>query len=120
MKVQLAISCAIISFCLCVTGGCGLSGSDLYAALQAEDPAVRIQAIHRAGQTQNTSSLPYLVDRLSDSQSDVRFFAIAALKRITGEDMGWKYYDPPEKRVEAVARWRKYLADRPRAAENGK
>ena len=120
MKVRLAISCAVIGFCLCVTGGCGPSGRDMYAALQAENPSVRIQAIHRAGQTKDTSSLPYLVDRLSDSQSDVRFFAISALKRITGEDMGWNYYDPPEKRAEAVGRWGKYLAERSQAVEDKK
>ena len=85
------------------------SGDDLYARFQDEDPAVRIQAIHQAGCGKDKGAVPYLVDRLTDSEETARFFAIIALEEITGTTMGWKYYDPPAKRAEAVNRWRGWL-----------
>jgi len=91
--------------------GCRPSAQDLAAEFQNEDPAKRVDAIVIVGRTRDRAALPFLVDRLTDSEQDVRFFAILSLKRITGTDMGWRYYDPPEQRAEAVARWRKWLAD---------
>ncbi len=103
---------------LCISAGCSLTGADLYAALQDEDPSVRIQAVHTAGKTQDPKAVPYLVDRLTDSESDVRFYAIGALKRSTGETMGYNYYEPAAKRAEAVQRWRQWLeAGRPEPSE---
>lgn len=105
---------------VCMSGGCDIGGANLYAALQDEDPSVRIQAVHTAGKTKDPKAVPYLVDRLTDSESDVRFYAIEALKRSTGETMGYKYYKPAAKRAEAVERWREWLkAGRPEQSETG-
>ena len=93
-------------------GGCAPTGKDLYLKFQHEDPSVRNRAIAIAGRTRDQGAVPYLVDRLTDSQKDVRFFAILSLKRITGETMDYRYYDPPEKRKEAVRRWREWVAGR--------
>ncbi len=92
--------------------GCGPSGPELYQQFQDEDPAVRIKAIVQAGKLKDQKSVPYLVDRLTDSESDVRFFAIIALQKITGEDKGYKPWEPDAKRKEAVGRWRQYLEER--------
>ncbi len=54
--------------------------------------------------------VPYLVDRLSDTEEDVRFYAFLALRRITGETMGYEYFSPPQKRAEAIQRWRAWLS----------
>ncbi len=95
-----------------------MTGANLYAALQDEDPSVRIQAVHDAGKTKDPKAVPYLIDRLTDSESDVRFYAIQALKRSTGETMGYEYYEPAAKRDEAVQRWLKWLgAGRPEHSE---
>ena len=93
-----------------LAGGCN-GPSQLQADLQHEDPAVRMKAISRAGNTADTAAVPFLVDRLTDSQKDVRFFAIIALERITGQTMGWNHYDPPNERAQAVQRWRQWLKE---------
>jgi len=97
-------------------GGCTPSGGRLHDQFQHEDPAVRLEAVRTAGATRDAGHVPYLVDRLTDSETDVRFFAILALDRITGKRMGYRYYETPEKRSRAVRRWRNWLADRRSAA----
>ncbi|MBN1554483.1 MAG: HEAT repeat domain-containing protein [Phycisphaerae bacterium] len=81
--------------------------------LQAEDPAVRIQAAVEAGNTGDKKVVPLLVDRLTDTDSDVRFYAGMALEKIVGREvskhMGWVSYDPPEQRNKAVMRWRTWV-----------
>ena len=101
----------LVAECLALAG-CQDPAGQAAGDFQAEDPSLRIQAVARAGQTRDAGSVPFLVDRLTDSQTDVRFFAIIALKRITGETMGWNYYEPPLTRAEAVARWRQWLIGR--------
>ena len=91
----------------------GSDRSALYRDFQAEDPAVRMEAVKTAARLQDRQSLPYLVDRLTDSEAEVRFAAIMALKEMTGEDRGYRYYEPAAQRAEAVGRWRQWLASRP-------
>ena len=93
---------------LSVLSGCGPAAGDLYLRLQNEDPSVRIEAIRQAGELKDPAAVPYLIDRLTDSERDVSFWAILALERTTGKTMGWKYYEPPAKRAEAVRAWRRW------------
>ncbi len=97
-------------------GGCVASTpqtGSLYERLQNENPAVRIQAAVQAGNEKDSQALPLLVDRLSDSESEVRLFAGLSLKKIAGkelfEKMGWVFYDPPDERGEAIDKWREWL-----------
>jgi len=94
---------------LAQAGGCRHPGDNLAADFQSEDPSQRVRAVVEAGQTKDSAAVPFLVDRLTDSQQEVRFFAIIALERITGQTMGYNYYDPPDERAAAVARWRQWL-----------
>lgn len=110
MKELRTILLAAVGVWLCSTAGCGPPAQDLYARLQHEDPSVRNQAIAHAGRTKDPKAVPYLVDRLTDTQEDVRFFAVLALRRTTGKTMGYRYYDPPDKRRAAVRRWREWVA----------
>lgn len=84
--------------------------------MQAEDPDERIEAIVQAGEQRDRGAVPHLVDRLTDSEADVRFFAIESLERITGKTMGYEYYAPREQRRQAVERWRDWLRERGPAA----
>jgi len=102
--------------CLCLSApampGCGwnlFARRDICADLQHEDPSVRLAAIHRAGREKVPEAVPYLVDRLTDSEEEVRFFAIIALKRITGMDHGYRYSDSGARREQSVERWRQWL-----------
>ncbi len=71
-----------------------------------------MKAVLQAGREKDTGSVPYLVDRLTDAEAEVRFAAILALRQITGTARGYRYYEPPAKRDEAVGRWRSWLAGR--------
>jgi hypothetical protein len=95
---------------LAALGGCG--GPTVAAGLQSEDPSQRINSAVEAGQSRDANAAPLLVDRLSDSDSDVRFYAILALRKITGTDMGYSFYDPPDQREAAIARWRQWLGQK--------
>ncbi len=81
--------------------------------LQAEDPDVRIQAAVEAGNSDDRKVVPLLVDRLSDTNSDVRFYAGMALEKIAGQDvskkMGWVSYSPADQRNKAIKRWRQWV-----------
>jgi len=103
-----------VSLTACLPAGCGWLGfarRDIAVDLQAEDPAVRISAVHRAGREKLESAVPYLVDRLTDSERDVRMFTIVALEKITGLTHGYKHYQDAAARGLAVERWRRWLVD---------
>ncbi len=93
-------------------GGCGSAPppADLSTRLQDEDPAVRAAAILQADKERNQTVLPYLVDRLSDSESDVRWLAYMALKDITGKTMGYSPYVSSSEWGKAQDCWRQWLA----------
>jgi HEAT repeat protein len=84
----------------------------LVANIQSADAGERILAIQAAGQAKDQSAVPLLVDRLEDEDDAVRFFAILALDRITGQRLGFDYAQPPSRRAAAVERWRRYVRDR--------
>jgi len=94
---------------LLLTVGCGGRGT-LALALQDENPAVRAEGAHRAGETRDRSTVALLVERLEDPNADVRFFAAGALRRITGKTFGYRHFDDVATRTEGVKRWRHWLA----------
>lgn len=91
--------------------GCAAPSRHSFIArgLQSEDPAKRMAACTEAAQQQDRSAIPLLIDRLNDSESDVRFCAIRALKELTSQTMGYEYYQDESKRAPAVGRWRQWL-----------
>jgi len=118
MKYSMIVHILCVWLAACGLSGCSWPGSgrgDIVAGLQAEDPAVRIDAVHRAGREKIESAVPYLVDRLSDSERDVRMFSIVALERITGLTHGYKHYQDAAVRSLAVEKWRRWLVDRAKA-----
>ncbi len=52
-----------------------------------------------------------LVDNLADRDESVRFITAIALRRLTGQDLGYRSYSPLAEREEAIARWKRWLAD---------
>lgn len=90
--------------------GCRI-GPEYSVALDSPDPATRIQAIRDTADRRDASAVPLLVDRLEDEDEAVRFYAIQALRRITEEDHGYRYYHPAARRGRAVARWRHSLSN---------
>lgn len=108
----------LVSVCVLAgaAAGCEPANSRRYSMLQDEDPAVRIEGIRQVAKADDARALSYLVDRLTDSEADVRFFAILTLEKLadlpTDRRMGYRYYGPLVKRNEAVKRWRQWLAER--------
>ncbi len=101
--------------CLLLTStawlGCapaGVSG-DFYANIQSDDSQRRIDAIVMASRVKDPNMLPYLVDRLTDPESDVRLFAATALQEITGRSLGNTIFSP-QMRAQEQQRWREWLA----------
>jgi hypothetical protein len=74
-----------------------------------DNPSVRIRAIKRADERKDFSVVKDLVGQLGDDDPAVRFYAIAGLVRLTGDDHGYRYYDPLNLRQEAVERWKQWL-----------
>ena len=88
--------------------GCAATG--YRANIQAAYSYDRIVAIREAGERRDPLAIPLLVDRLEDEDSAVRFYAILALERITGDRLGYHYEDSATERLVAVERWRNYAA----------
>ena len=103
------ILCIVVTACFLV--GCA-EQRDIAKDFQNEDPKTRISAIRRAGREKLESAAPYLVALLSDSEAEVRMFAIVALGEITGMSHGYRYYDGAALRDEAIERWRRWLTDK--------
>jgi hypothetical protein len=87
-------------------------GGRLYSQLQSARPAERAAGIKRAAAAQDAGAIPYLVDRLNDSERGVRLFAIKALAELTGQTLGYKHYAPVRERQPCVERWREWLRAR--------
>ena len=96
--------------------GCRAERISVRHSMQSVDAASRVRAIQRAAIEGDSSAVPNLVDRLEDEDAAVRFAALLALERITGERLGYEYGASVERRASATARWRAHLNERTRAA----
>lgn len=76
---------------------------------QHPDPAARLSAVVDAGHDRRRDLAPFLVDRLTDSEPEVRLAAILALEKITGKTLGYQYWAPAPSREKAAERWRQWL-----------
>lgn len=93
-----------------VPGGCGWLGSSNYVKnISAADPEVATVAMNKAAQTKSRGAIVPLVKRLYDEDPAIRLSAIRALQSITGEDMGYRSYEPEVKRIAAIKRWEAWL-----------
>lgn len=112
MRTNLSNAAALLlcSLLAASSEGCAPPQEDLAARFQSADPQVRVAAVREAARTKDPAAVPYLIDRLSDSQVDIRLFAIMTLRDITGQTHGYEVYEPAPQRAAAIERWRKWLA----------
>lgn len=108
MKFRLIMLAAFVPLC-CSLGSCSAGKPSVYSRLQDENPQVRVRACVDAGNAGDRKAAALLVERLADTEDDVRVFAILALQKITGQSMGYRHFDTPAVRRQAIERWRKYL-----------
>ena len=79
--------------------------------ISAAQPEVASQAMNKAAQKKDRRAIVPLVKRLYDEDSAIRLSAYRALQSITGEDMGYRNYEPEVKRVAAIKRWETWLVE---------
>ncbi|HEX4123494.1 MAG TPA: hypothetical protein VHY37_02130 [Tepidisphaeraceae bacterium] len=75
------------------------------------DPVAKIPAVEQAVARHDLSVAPQLVKDLDNPDPAIRFYSIDALRKLTGQDFGYQYYDPACKRYPAVVKWQKWLAE---------
>ena len=68
---------------------------------------VTVEAAESDGVLQR-SDLKQMVSLLLADDSMVRFMAINGLIQLTGQDLGYRFFDPPEVRFRSVLKWREY------------
>lgn len=110
-RIAAAAGCALLGLLLparCISDG----GAGYRSMIQSERPHERMRAIHRAGELRDPQAVALLVDRLEDDDAGVRFYALLALERITGERFGYDYAASAPERAAAVARWREFARSR--------
>ena len=92
-----------------------LAGCDASVAPSFDDPTpqARIGALGRAASSGDLSSVPRCVENLSSDDAAVRMAAAGALRRLTGETLGYRFDAPAKERAEAIDRWRAWVANHP-------
>lgn len=95
-----------------VTGGCAPDA--LHAGFDGPDPASRLHAAREAATGTDASDLPELVALLDDDDPVVRWVAIGALRKRTGEDFGYDHTASRADRRGAIANWEAYVKAQPR------
>lgn len=93
---------------LAPSGGCG---GRLKPNIADRDAAAKIPGIKKAVREKDGRAVRQLVEDLDNDDPAVRMFAIAGLRRLTGQEFGYDYSDDEEERKPAVARWRQWLDD---------
>ena len=104
----------------------------LYRALQGPQYTLRAYAAIELGKYGDETSIPYLIDALSDESlhegaeypkagmNTTRYWANESLKTLTKQDYGFVWDDPIDKRNEAIIRWRDwYLGEKQKTEQGG-
>jgi hypothetical protein len=77
--------------------------------LTSPNPLERALAVVRLAEAGDAGAVHELVNLLEDSDRAVRMYAIMGLRRLCGEDYGYRYYESDAERAAAVRRWRDAL-----------
>ena len=84
--------------------------SDYVENISSVSPEVATEAMSIAAEKKSDRAIEPLVQRLYDEDSVIRLAAIRALKSITAQDFGYRYYEPESQRIQAIKRWEAWLA----------
>lgn len=82
-----------------------------------EDALVRIEAAEGLANLGVRDVLPALIEFLQDEDVKVRVRSSVILRQLTGETLQYAAYDRDDRRGEAVARWKEWLANNGATAE---
>jgi HEAT repeat protein len=82
-------------------------------SLSSGSAPTAVPAIKLAASSDDRKAIPQLVEYLDNHDPAIRFAAISALKRMTGQDLGYRYYLGEGDRRPAVERWKQWLKEHP-------
>jgi len=105
--MRIALVCGILAFGI---GGCF---SPEPKSIKSDNAPSAIPAIKDAAIKDDRTAIPRLVQDLDDNDPAIRFAAITALQKMTGETFNYQYYDDRDDRRPAVKRWRLWLRAQP-------
>lgn len=88
------------------------------------DPSIKIPAIKDAVRRDKMAAAPQMIHDLNSDDPAVRFYSIYGLRKLTGEDFGYRFYLDEAERKPALAKWSDWLKKSgllatPPAATNG-
>ena len=78
------------------------------------DPADKIPAIEVAVRRHDRRVIPQLVNDLDNQDPAIRLYVINGLRDLTGQDLGYKYFEDDDQRKPAIDRWRQWLKSQPK------
>jgi PBP1b-binding outer membrane lipoprotein LpoB len=91
-----------------LVGGCAKPDKpSVYSA----DPSLKIPSL-KYQDLRDTKALRQMVKDLDSDDPAVRFYTINKLKEITGNTLGYRYYDDEMRRLPALKKWQQWLAER--------
>jgi hypothetical protein len=97
--VRLALIAATWGLC-----SCGPAATE--GGFDSANPAAKMYAIEYAARDGDRSAVKNIVEQLGSDDPAVRSLAIAALQRLTGQTLGYRDFDEPHVREQAIERWR--------------
>lgn len=80
----------------------------------AIDPLANIPAIQQAARDNDYKAIPALIGQLDSDDGAVRFYAIVALHKLTGQTFDYHFYDDTDERKPAIARWKQWSHEQTR------
>jgi len=83
----------------------GCSEPPAKTRLASREPLVRVAAVHDLGSQNTPENVRLLIGALLDEDDGVRFYAAAALFRLTGQRFGYEPQAAPPERIKAIGRW---------------
>lgn len=106
------LSCLLLISAMGLHPACSPKQSPTKADFRATDTGGRVPAIVTAAEADDPETIDELILALSDKDPAIRLFAIQSLNKRFGQTLGYRYYDSADKRNEAVAQWRDWLASK--------
>lgn len=91
----------------------GCSGPSIRPGFDSIDPQERTAALLEAAREGDRSAVPELIVMLESSDPAERMLADEALRRLTGQDFGYRHFDPERKRSAAADAWRQWWRSQP-------
>lgn len=98
-----------LAMILSTLAGCGPAATD--GGFDSANPAAKLYAIEYAAGANDRAAIPDLVEQLDSDDPAVRALAIATLQRLTGQTKGYRDFDPPDIRRQAIAQWVQAVRD---------